>query len=170
MIIDDANLKKTYEQARMIAISMISIPILTAVAAELFLKTMFTQGTISFYSTLQYIMIAVTALEIVLIVVIRNRILSGNDVYAVPSTEEFVSGQVPPDSTTDEKGFIKRLFSAFLTAYSLCLGVAVNGLVLFVTGNDSATFYGFLVAALFLMFLQFPRYDDWHSRLKAYLE
>jgi hypothetical protein len=155
MIIDDTQLRVTQKKAATIAIGLMSLPIVLGVLAVLFLKDAFSDTVFSFYGTLQLVLIIITGIEIVLMIVLRNKIIWG-------------AGQV--EDSNKESDFIQRLFNAFIVNFALCISIAVYGLLLYIMGKDQSILYGFLGASLFLMFVQFPKYEEWETRLKNFLE
>lgn len=156
IVIDERKLMKSHKTAATIAFVMMFTLVIYGVLGEIFLKDIFSEP-ISSYSLLLLVLILVTAVEIVMIIVLRNFILGGK--FSLTGAE----------GEDRESEFIRRLFSFFLVAYAICETIAIYGLILYVTGKDPSVFYGFLGAALFLMIVQFPKFEDWESRLKDYI-
>ena len=161
---DEVKLKNTHNKAKTIAIVMMAFPIVIALIGETIFKKIIPDFPPSIYNTIQYVIIGVTAVIIVLMIVFRHRILAGA-MSAVPLDQADKS-----KSLSEEDQFLQRLLSSFLITFALCCSVAINGLVLYMLGKDGSVFYGFIGASFFLMLVQFPKYDDWETRLKHFLD
>jgi hypothetical protein len=173
---DETNLRKNHQQMLIIAFAMIFSLVIYAGLAEFFLGDieMFPGGEFSEYSTFRYMIIAISAVIIILMVIIRNRILAGKiripSQLSQPSAEPAQQAEMKKDSPeTKENEFIMRLRLAHIVTYALCESIGVFGLLIFIVGKDKTEFYAFLGVSLFLMLVHFPKYDDWKSRLEDFL-
>jgi hypothetical protein len=173
---DETNLRKTHQQMLIISFAMIFSLVIYAGIAEFFLGDieMSPEGEFTAYSTFRYMIMALSAVIIILMVIIRNRILSGK--IHIPS--QLLQSSAGPAQQSDmkkdspetkEKEFIIRLRLAHIGTYALCESIAVFGLILFFLGKDKTEFYAFLGISFFLMLVNFPKYDDWKSRLEDFL-
>lgn len=163
IVIDERKLKKSHKTAAIIAVAMMFTLLIYGLLGELFLKKIFPEP-LSSYSILLLVLIVIAAVEIVMIIVSRNIILSGKFNLTGENQES-----ANDNSHVQEDSFIRRLYSSFIVAYAICETIAIYGLILYVTGKDPSVFYGFLGAALFLMIVQFPKYEEWENRLKDFL-
>jgi hypothetical protein len=162
--IDERKLRKSHKKAVTKALFIMAGLLVYGVLGEYVLKNAF-EEPVYFYSDLLVALTVLSAIEIVMIVVARNFILSGKFRLSTTAEEE----DAEPTTDQKENDFIKRLYTSFLTAYIISESIAFYGLFLYVIGKDQSVFYGFLGAALFLMFVQFPKFEDWESRLKEFL-
>ena len=160
---DETNLKNAQKVALMISFAFIFTLVIYAGLAEFFLGDLDLSKGSSDISLLRYILMAAAAIEVILMVIIKNRILSGETkIIQQPGPEK-------DSSKPDEGEFINRLRSAHIITYALCESIAIYGLILFMLGKDKTEFYAFLGVSLFLMLVHFPKYEDWKSRLEDYL-
>lgn len=160
---DETNLRNAQKGALIISFAFIFTLVIYAGLAEFFLGDLDLGKGFSGLSFLRYILMAVAAVEVVLMVVIKNLILSGKaNFMQKPGLEK-------DSSKPDEGEFINRLRSAHIITYALCESIAIYGLILFMLGKNKTEFYAFLGVSLFLMLVHFPKYDDWKSRLKDFL-
>jgi len=160
---DDTNLRNAQKTALIISFAFIFSLVIYAVLVEFFLGNLDFGKGFSGLGYLRYFFMAAAALEVVLMIIIKNRILAGET--------KFIQR---PDSKTgspgpDENEFINRLRSAHIISYALCESIAIYGLVLFILEKDKTLFYAFLGVSLFLMLVHFPKYDDWKSRIEDFL-
>jgi hypothetical protein len=160
---DDTNLRNTQKTALIISFAFIFSLVIYAALVEFFLGDLNLDAGSSDLSYLRYIFMAAAAVEVVLMVIIKNRILSGETKF----NQQPDSGKDSPGP--DEGEFINRLRSAHIITYALCESIAVYGLILFILEKDRTEFYAFLGVSLFLMLVHFPKYDDWKSRLEDFL-
>jgi hypothetical protein len=160
---DETNLRNAQKGALIISFAFIFSLVIYAGLAEFFLGDLDPGKGFSGLSFLRYILMAAAAVEVVLMVIIKNRILSGEFKFMQqPGSEKDSPGP-------DEAEFINRLRSAHIITYALCESIAIYGLILFMLGKDKTEFYAFLGISLFLMLVHFPKYDDWKSRLEDFL-
>ncbi len=163
---DETNLKSAQKGALITSISIIVSLVIYALLVEFYLGKILPGEKISLYGTLRYVLMAVAAVEVILVVILRNLILSGKikskDGLQQPGGQE----ESPADR---EEEFIRRLRLAHIVTYALCDAIAIFGLLLFILGKDKTEFYAFLGIAFFLMMVNFPKYDDWKGRLENYL-
>jgi hypothetical protein len=160
---DETNLRNAQKVALIISFAFIFTLVIYAGLAEFFLGDLDLGKGSSDLSILRYIFMAVAAIEVFMMVIIKNRILSG---------ETKIIQQPGPEKDTskpNEGEFINRLRSAHIITYALCESIAIYGLILFMLGKDKTEFYAFLGVALFLMLVHFPKYEDWKSRLEDFL-
>jgi hypothetical protein len=161
MFIDDTYLLKTHKKTIAIAIAMMCIPFVLVIVGELALKNVLAIEPLEIYETIKYILIAMTAIEIVLMIIFKNQIISGTGNLALHNQKKGLN---------KEDAFIDRLFFAFIVIFSICNSIAIYGLILFLIGHDSSIFLGFTGTSFFLMLAQFPKREDWESRLKQFIE
>jgi len=160
---DDTNLRNAQKGALIISFVFIFSLVIYAGVAEFFLGDLNLDTGSSDFGFLKYILMAFAAVEVVMMPIIKNHILSGETPFLQP-----------PDSKKDSPGpdeaqFINRLRTAHIITYALCESIAIYGLMLFFLEKDKTVFYAFLGVSLFLMLVHFPKYDDWKSRLENFL-
>jgi hypothetical protein len=160
---DETNLKNAQKGALIISFAFIFSLVIYAGLAEFFLGDIDPGKGFSDLSFLRYILMAVAAIEVILMVIIKNFILSGKAKFL----QQPGPGKDSPGPNEGE--FINRLRSAHIITYALCESIAIYGLILFMLGKDKTEFYAFLGVSLFLMLVHFPKYDDWKSRLEDFL-
>lgn len=153
---DDTKLRKAHMQSKIIAFAFFFTLLVYAGLGEFFLADLDIGIDSSVHGILRYIFMAVAAVEIVAMVILRNRILSAESI-AVPQTG------------AKEEVFLQRLRSAHIIACALCESIAIYGLVLLMLGKDKTEFYAFLGVAFFMMMVNFPKFEDWKSRLEDFL-
>ena len=160
---DDTNLRNAQKVALIISFAFIFTLVIYAGLAEFFLGDLNPGKVSSDLSFLRYILMAVAAIEVFMMVIIKNRIISGETrLIQQPGSEK--------DSSKPNEGeFINRLRSAHIVTYALCESIAIYGLILFMLEKNKTEFYAFLGVALFLMLVHFPKYEDWKSRLEEFL-
>jgi hypothetical protein len=160
---DETNLRNAQKGAIIISFAFIFSLVIYAGLVEFFLGdlNLGTGSSVSRY--LRYILMAAAAVEVILMVIIKNRILSGETKFIQQP------GSKKDSSEPNEGEFINRLRSAHIITYTLCESIAIYGLILFILGKDKTEFYAFLGVSLFLMLVHFPKYDDWKSRLEDFL-
>jgi hypothetical protein len=174
MLIDDTNLKKVQKEALIISFSFIFSLVIYAGLVEFVLKDLSLFDKSSVPSILRYILMAVSAVEVFMMVIIKNRVLSGEtklNIQVSPQSKESAQQSDVNEESSEAKelDFINRLRSAHIITYALCESIAIYGLILFILAKDKTEFYAFLGVSLFLMFVHFPKYDDWKSRLEDFL-
>ena len=172
---DDTKLRSAHKAALVIAYAMMFTLVVYALLVEFFLKDidLVPGGGFSQYNLLRYILIALAAMEDIMMVIIKNRILSGQTSLA-PKTSPSPGEAPSPDidhnhKAAKESEFIQRLNSAHIITYALCNSIGIYGLVLFLLGKDKTGFYAFLGTSFFLMMVHFPKYEDWKSRWEDFL-
>jgi F0F1-type ATP synthase membrane subunit c/vacuolar-type H+-ATPase subunit K len=160
MITDDTNLRAAHKRAVIIAAAIMGSLFIYAGVAEFFLKDL-SVGELSVYSYLRYLLVAVAAVVVIAMVFLKNIILSGK--------MKLNTGSKTFSEETKENEFIQRLFTSFLITFALCESIAFFGFILFIVGKNKTEFYAFLGVAFFLMMVNFPKYEDWKSRLEDFL-
>jgi hypothetical protein len=173
---DETNLRKNHQQMLIISFAMIFSLGIYAGLAEFFLGDIeiFPEGEFTEYSTFRYMIMALSAVIVIVMVIIRNRILAGKiqipSQLSQSSAEPAQQSDMKKDSPeTKVMEFIGRLRLAHIVTYALCESIGIFGLLLFMLGKDKTEFYAFLGVSLFLMLVHFPKYDDWKSRLEDFL-
>jgi FtsH-binding integral membrane protein len=160
MIVEYENLRKIHRQAMIMAIGMIAILGVYILVGELALKGMFEKQSFPFYNTLRYILMGIAAAVVISMNIVKNKMLSiEND----NDTEK-------QDRNQAEIYYGRRLLTAFVVSYAFAESIAIFGLVLYILGQDLTELVAFCGVAFFLMMVHFPKYSDWESRLKDYLE
>ena len=99
--------------------------------------------------TLRMLLVVATIADLVLVRFIRSRMLAASPGAARPS------GNASPPT--------QRLFTASIVSMTMCLAVAVYGLVLFLIGGRPLDFYGFAVVSLLGLAVYFPRLRQWEE-------
>jgi hypothetical protein len=163
---DDTRLRKTHKKAVIIAAAMMITPLIYVGLAEFLLRDTFPSISFPFYGKLRYFIIAAAAIEIIVMSIVKNLIISGE----IKIDKVQFHRKKEEKTETGEEEFIRRLFRAFFVSYSVWDSIAFFGLILFILGKNSTELYAFVGAAIFMMMVHFPRYDDWESRLKDFLE
>jgi len=160
---DDTNLKNAQKTALIISFAFIfSLGIYVGLVEFLLGDLDLGMGSTNL-GFLRYVFMAFAAVEVVLMLIIKNRILSGQTKFI----QQPDSGKDSPKPGEGE--FINRLRSAHIITFALCESIAIYGLILFILEKDKTVFYAFLGVSLFLMLVHFPKYDDWKSRLEDFL-
>ena len=170
-MIEETNVRNAQKTALIISFSFIFTLGIYAGIAEFVLGD---SNPISVPSYTRFIFMAIAAVEVILMVIIKNRIISGENKFPSHPAPLSIERTEQPDSKIDspeekEREFINRLRTAHIVTYALCESIAIYGLVLFILQKDKTEFYAFLGVALFLMLVHFPKYDDWKSRLEDFL-
>jgi hypothetical protein len=98
---------------------------------------------------LRTVFIVLAIVDLALIRFIRTRILSG------PPRGSQLAGNAPP--------LMPRLHSASVVSLTMCLAIAVYGLVLFLIGGRPLDFYSFAIVALLGLAVFFPRRSQWEE-------
>jgi hypothetical protein len=160
---DDTNLRNAQKGALIISFAFIFSLVIYAALVEFFLGDLNLGTGSPGLGYLKYILMAIAAVEVVMMLIIKNRILPGE----APFLQE--SGSKKDSPGPDEAQFINRLRTAHIITYALCESIAIYGLILFILEKDKTIFYAFLGVSLFLMLIHFPKYDDWKSRLENFL-
>jgi len=160
---DDTNLRNAQKGALIISFAFFFSLVIYAALVEFFLGDLNLGTGSPVIGYLKYIFIAFAAVEVVLMLIIKNRILSGETKFIHQHELE----KDPPKP--DEGEFINRLRSAHIITYAFCESIAIYGLILFILEKDKTIFYAFLGISLFLMLVHFPKYEDWKSRLEEFL-
>jgi hypothetical protein len=160
---DETNLRNTQKGALLISFAFIFSLVIYAGLVEFLLGDLDPGKGPLGLGFLRYILMAVAAVEVILMVIVKNRILSGETKFIQqPGLKKDSPG-------TNEEEFITRLRSAHIVTYALCESIAIYGLVLFFLEKERTEFYAFLGVSFFLMLVHFPKYDDWKSRLEDFL-
>ena len=162
MITDDTNLRAAHKRAVIIAAAFMGSLFIYAVITEFFLKDIPVPVEPSVYPYLRYLLVAVAAVEVIAMVILKNIILSGK--IKLKTESKIFSTE------TKENEFIQRLFTSVLITYALSESIALFGFILFVMGKNRTEFYAFLGIAFFLMMVNFPKYEDWESRFRDFSE
>ena len=152
------DLRKGYRLAALIGVLMIGSVLVYVVIAELIKESNAPfQGFAQMpdIALLRYALLAVAAVEFIVIPVLTRAMLSG----AVPPPSASASGQHLPE--------IKRLISSAIVTYALCESVAIYGLVLFLLNGDSSDLYLFIVLSVLFFAVYFPKYSRWEEWFKA---
>jgi hypothetical protein len=160
---DDTNLRNAQKGALIISFAFIFSLVIYAGAAEFLLGDLNLDTGSPDLGFLKYILMGIAAVEIVMMLIIKNRILSGETPFLQPP------GSKKDSPGPNETQFINRLRTAHIITYALCESIAIYGLILFILEKDKAVFYAFLGVSLFLMLVHFPKYDDWKTRLENFL-
>jgi hypothetical protein len=98
--------------------------------------------------TLRTVFIVLAIVDLALIRFIRSRILNA------PTRGSQPVGSAPP---------LTALLSASIVSLTMCMAVAVYGLVLFVIGGRPLDFYSFAIVALLGLAAFFPRQSQWEA-------
>lgn len=160
---DDTNLKNAQKTALIISFAFIfSLGIYVGLAEFVLGDLDLGMGSTNL-SFLRYVFMAFAVVEVVLMMIIKNRILSGKTKFVQqPDLEK-------DSSKPDEGEFINRLRTAHIITFAFCESIAIYGLILFILEKNKTIFYAFLGVSLFMMLVHFPKYDDWKSRLEDFL-
>lgn len=150
------DLRKGYRLAALIGALMIGSLLVYAVIAELIKESNapfrgFAQ--MPDIALLRYALLAVAAVEFIVIPVLTRAMLSGT----VP----------PPSASGQHLPEIKRLISSAIVTYALCESVAIYGLVLFLLNGDSSDLYLFIALSVLFFAVYFPKYSRWEEWFKA---
>jgi hypothetical protein len=161
MFIDDTYLKKVHKKTVSIAFIMMAVPFVLAILGVFALKTIISDEPLAIYGTLKYILIALTAIEIVLMIVFKNQIISGT-INLEPKNQK--------QKRKKQDVFVDRLFTSTIIIFSVCNSIAIYGLALYLLGHDVSILLGFMGSSFFLMMAQYPKKEDWESHLKQFIE
>ena len=151
-------LRKAYRIAAVIGAAMIASLVMYAVVVELIKKQNAPFSGFSpmpdGFEILRYALLAVVAVEFIVIRFLNTLILSGRvPIRSSPTTAPYAPG-------------VQRLITASIISYALCESVAVYGLVLFFIQGNSNDFYLFLALSLLCFIVYFPRYNTWEEWLE----
>jgi len=151
---DNSNLKKQHRLAVLAAYVMMALPAAFVLVSETLFKEPPAEMASPLYPLLRYIFIGLAVVEVILATILKGRILA--------SAQE--------NAGAGEQDFIRRLFTAFLLSYAAWIFIAVYGFVLYLVGGDKSELYAFISAALVMMIVNYPKYEEWESRLTDYLD
>lgn len=151
---DDSKLRKQQRLAALAAYAMMALPVAFVLASETLFKNPAAEVTSPVYSTLRYVFIGLAVVEVILMTILKGRILAN----------------AQEDADAGEAVFTRRLFSAFILSYAAWIFIAAYGFVLYLLGGDKNELYAFVGVALVMMMVNYPKYEDWESRLKDYLD
>jgi len=98
---------------------------------------------------LRTVFIVLAVVDLAVIRFIRSRILNP------PARAGQPVGSVPP--------MTQRFLNASVVSLSLCLAIAIYGLVLFLLGGRPVDFYSFAIVALLGLAVFFPRQSQWEE-------
>jgi len=98
--------------------------------------------------SLRYFFYALASIQIIIIRVLRGFLL-----------------RIPPSASA--KTLIRRLYITSILTFSLCEIPVLLGLVLFLMSGFYRDFYALLFVSFFLMFMFFPKYNNWVDLLKG---
>ena len=99
-------------------------------------------------STLRFFFYALAVIQVIIIRVLRGFLL-----------------RKPPSAST--KTLISRLYTTSILIFALCEVPVLFGLVLFFMSGFYRDFYVLLFVSFFLMFMFFPKYNNWADWLKG---
>ena len=106
-------------------------------------------AAVSTIDTLRMVFIVLAIADLALSRFIRSRILTP------PSRGDQPAGNVPP--------IMPRLFTASIVSLTMCMAIAVYGLVLFMLSGRPMDFYSFAIVALLGLAVFFPRQSQWEE-------
>ena len=155
---DETNLKSAHKQAIIVSVAFFFSLIVYTGLAEFFLASLRIEIEPSVLTILNAIFILLSMAEAGLMMFLKNRILEGKTKISMGM-----------ESETGEWQFIQRLRSAHIITYALSEAIALQGLIIYILGKTKTAFYAFLGICVFMMIVNFPRYDDWKSRLEDFL-
>ncbi len=166
---DPGNLRKNHKKAVITGAAIMITPLIYVLAAELFLlKIEFGDMVFPLYGKLRYFLWAAAAIDVIVISIVKNLIISG-EIKINTGKAQFHGKTGGPGKEDPENEFIQRLYRALLISFSGWEAIALIGFVLFLLGKDRTELYAFIGVSLFLMLVHFPKYEDWESRLKDFL-
>jgi len=142
--------KKAHRISFIISVAIIVSLFIYAVCVE-FIKAKFKPymgfAHLHDMSTLRYIFYGLGIIQIIIIRILRGFLLKKS------SSDNLIT-------------LTSKLYKTSLLTSALCEGPAIYGLALFFLGGLSRDFYFLLFVSLFLMFMYFPRYNNWEEWLK----
>jgi len=166
---DETNLKSAYNQAIIISIAFFFSLAVYAGVAEIVLVDIQIDLDPSVYSIIKYVFIVIAAGQIIMMLFLKNRILSNLAKFSGNTLNQSDTNQSQEKGETqkvDERQFIQRLSSVHIITYAFCESIAVYGIVLFILGKNKTEFYTFLGACAFMMMINYPKYEDWKNWLR----
>lgn len=165
---DETNLREAHKIALSLFFIMIFMLVIYVALVEFSMSDSNLDPESAVNPLFRYIIKALAAVEVILIMIIKKPILSGKIKFPAPPSPEQpgIKKNSPEDK---EREFITRLHVAHIIPYALCELIALHGLLLYIWEKDKTEFYAFLGVSLFLMLVHFPKYEDWKSRLEDYL-
>jgi len=98
--------------------------------------------------TLRYLFYALAVIQVIIVRVLRGFLL-----------------RKPPSASAET--LMSRLYKTSILTFALCEVPVIFGLVLFFMGGFYKDFYVLLFVSSFLMFMFFPRYNNWADWLKG---
>jgi hypothetical protein len=166
---DDSNLRKKHKKAVITAAAIMITPLIYVLIAELFLiKIEFGDMVFPLYKKLRYFLWAAAAIDVIAISIVKNLIISG-EIKINTSKAQFHGKSGDQTRGDPENEFIQRLYRALVISFAGWEAIAMIGFILFLLGKDRVELYAFIGVSLFLMLVHFPKYDEWESRLKDFL-
>lgn len=144
------DLRKLYKLAVIAAAAIIlTLAIYTVVVEVIRSRHEFFFGFVNLdnIGIIRYVFYGLAVIQVVIIRVLRGTLLKKS----------------PSDDAVKLKG---KLFKASIFTSAFCEVPAIFGLVLFLLGGLYKDFYILLFVSLFLMFMFFPRYNNWETWLK----
>lgn len=151
---DKSSLMRQQRLAVLAAYAMMALPAAFILASETLLKEPNAEVASTVYPLLRYIFIGLAVAEVIVVTILKGRILAN-------AQEDIGAG---------EEVFTRRLFTAFIVPYSAWMFIAVYGFILYLLGGDKNELYAFVGVSLVMMIVNYPKYEDWESRLKDYLD
>ncbi len=147
------DLRKAYRTTVFIGLAMLASLIIYAVVVELIKKQNAPFGGFSplpadVVGTLRYVLLAVAAVEFIVIQILNKLMLSA---------------KAPAVRTVAVAAPFGQLVSAAVVTFALCESVAIYGLVLFLIQGDTSDFYLFLMISLVYYAVYFPKYGKWEE-------
>jgi F0F1-type ATP synthase membrane subunit c/vacuolar-type H+-ATPase subunit K len=145
-------LRKAYRTTVLIGLVMMASLVIYAVVVEVIKKqnapfSGFSPLPPDVFTTLRYALMAVAAIEFIVIQIVNRAMLSA---------------KAPATRTASTAPFV-QLVSAAVVSFALCESVAIFGLVLFLIKGDTSDFYLFLMVSLLYFAVYFPKYGKWEE-------
>lgn len=159
-------LEKNFKKARVIALAMMASVLVYIGLAEFFLGDYLNVS----FPRLDLFRIAVyiiSGIETGVIVWVRNMLLKKTTPLPPMGTNRLKQGEQTMNGGPTDKGNItvsQRLLTTTIIVFALCESIAIYGLVLFILGGQRQDLYLLAGLALILMYIFFPRFEDWKSR------
>jgi len=144
---NQGELRKRYRVAVIIGAAVVASLFVYAVVAEIIKAQVKPfQGFVYLYNigTLRYLFYAAAVLMVVFMRLLRAVLLRKTQ-------------------ADDERSLIAKLFRATILTLALCEVPAILGLVYFLLSGISMDFYFLSFVSLFLIFMYFPRYNNWEA-------
>jgi hypothetical protein len=162
-------LEKSYNRARIIAVAlMASIFVYILLAEYILLEHL----NVSFpnLDLFRIVLYIISGVEIGIIIWFRHILLKKTAPLPPGMTDRLKQHHQTVNGPEDEKEMtlIQRLITTTIITFALSESIAIYGLILFMLGKQRQDLYLLAGLALILMFIFFPKFEDWKLSLEEF--